>query len=146
MAHHGTATTNHHDDHGTPTGWRRWVYSTNHNDIGILYLFYAVFAGLLSLFPGQHLAANIAGKLSGAAAGFVMHKYFSFAGPQADKTAQQALSYVLLLSFNLMLSSAMLWLLIDWLRLNAYASRFCVDAIVIGVSFLGSKLWVYKAA
>jgi putative flippase GtrA len=50
------------------------------------------------------------------------------------------------LGFNLLLSSAMLWLLIDWLRLNAYASRLCVDAIVIGISFLGSKLWVYKAA
>ncbi len=112
----------------------------------VLALDYAVFAGLLSLFPGQHLAANIAGKLSGAAAGFVMHKYISFAGAQADKTAQQALSYVLLLSFNLLLSSAMLWLLIDWLRLNAYASRLLVDGIVIGISFLGSKLWVYKAA
>ena len=59
-----------HDDHAHhPTGWRRYVYSTNHKDIGTMYLIFAIIAGLiggvLSLIMRTELAAPGDGGLQG---------------------------------------------------------------------------------
>ena len=37
-----------HDAHAAhPTGWKRYVYATNHKDIGTMYLIFAIIAGII---------------------------------------------------------------------------------------------------
>src|SRR5260221_5008819 len=57
-AHHEDA--DHGGDHAHhPTGWRRFVYSTNHKDIGTMYLIFAVVAGCIGGFFSMMMRAEL---------------------------------------------------------------------------------------
>jgi cytochrome c oxidase subunit 1 len=47
------------DAHGHPTGWRRFVYSTNHKDIGSMYLIFAICAGVVGGFLSIMMRAEL---------------------------------------------------------------------------------------
>jgi len=49
-----------HDDHAAhPTGWRRFVYSTNHKDIGTMYLAFALVGGTVGLILSMGIRAEL---------------------------------------------------------------------------------------
>jgi putative flippase GtrA len=112
----------------------------------VVALDYAMFAALFWAMPGEHLFANVAGKLAGAVSGFFLHRNISFGGKQRDAIGRQGASYALLFAFNLAMSTGLMWLLVDQLQMNPYWSRLLVDGLVILSSFIGQKLWVYRAA
>src|SRR5215468_3581833 len=46
-----------HSDH--PTGWRRYVYATNHKDIGTMYLMFALVAGVIGWLLSVGMRAEL---------------------------------------------------------------------------------------
>ena len=54
---YATAAQDHHD---LPSGWRRYVYSTNHKDIGTMYLWFAIISGLIGGFLSVMMRIELA--------------------------------------------------------------------------------------
>jgi cytochrome c oxidase subunit 1 len=63
MAHEHTADTHaahdEHHDHGPAHGWRRWVYATNHKDIGTMYLIFACVMFFIGGFMAMIIRAEL---------------------------------------------------------------------------------------
>ncbi len=61
-----------HEEH-RPTGWRRWVFSTNHKDIGTMYLVFA----LIMFFVGGAMAMVVRSELLQPGLQFVDPQFFN---------------------------------------------------------------------
>ena len=105
---------------------------------------FLIYSAILLVVPERFVAANLAGKVAGAALGFVLHRTVSFRWTQRDTATRQLLSYLVVLGFNLLLSSLLLWLAIDRLGANPYLAKLAVDIVIVGSAFLLSRLWVYR--
>lgn len=128
--------------------------STNTAKHAIKYIFsgsivYAIdlasFTILTVLFPELYLLSNVAGKLAGVVSGFILHKYFTFSDvDQSKETHKQGILYSLLFVGNLAISVTILYVLVDIFSLNLYFSRISTDIVIILISFVVSRAYIFK--
>lgn len=101
---------------------------------------FLVYLLVVTLSPALYLQGNVAGRLAGALLGFVLHKHWTFRGQHVRSTSAQALSYSLLLLFNIGFSSALLVSLQTLLpSLGPVVARIVTDVVVIGFTFVCSR-------
>jgi cytochrome c oxidase subunit 1 len=62
-----------HDHHHAPTGLKRWIFSTNHKDIGTLYLIFS----LMMFFIGGAMAMIIRAELFQPGLQFVDPQFYN---------------------------------------------------------------------
>ena len=67
------AVMHHEEHHDHPTGWKRWLFTTNHKDIGTLYLFFS----LIMFFIGGGMAMVIRLELFEPGLQFVQPQFFN---------------------------------------------------------------------
>lgn len=112
---------------------------------GLVYLVdLGSFTAIVWQWPDQHLAGNTFAKIAGAATGFILHKYVTFAGDQSDSLHKQAIRYVALLTANIIGANLLLYVFIDLMALPTVPAKIAVDALVIVSSFFISRHLVFK--
>jgi putative flippase GtrA len=99
----------------------------------------AVFLAVHAWREDAYLAANVAGRLAGALAGFVMHKLWTFEDRRAQGTGRQAVLYAAVLGGNIAASSALMFTAVDVLGADARLARVVVDVLIVGSTFWLSR-------
>lgn len=128
----------------------RWRASSLSRYIQSGMVVYAIDLGLFTLLnwlaPAYYASWTVAGRIAGAASGFVLHNAYSFAGEKAHGRIGMAVRYILMLSGNALLSVLLLRLSVEGLGVESWLARPVIDIMVIGLAYLGSRRWVFRAA
>ena len=134
----------------SPARWKALTGSSLSRYVQSGLAVYALDLGLFSLLnwlaPAHYATWTVAGRIAGAAAGFFLHNSYSFAGEKAHSKRRMAAHYLILLVANALLSVLLLRLSVEGLGIASWLARPVIDVLIIALAFLGSRLWVFRAA
>ena len=106
---------------------------------------YAVFIVLVYLGLAA-VQANAVGRVITTVVGAILHRRYTFAGPQKWGIARQMMAYVALSAFNLVLSSGLILLLTERAGLIPLMAKVATDVVVIAVSVLAGRFLIFAPA
>jgi len=93
------------------------------------------------------MASQLISRSTGAAAGFIGHKYFSFGANgdrQAMRATSQGLAYVLIMGANILVSPLLVAFMVSLLDGRAVVGKLISDAIIIAETYLLLRL-IFRA-
>lgn len=114
--------------------------------LGVYALDLATYSALFWIAPAHYVVWTVAGRLVGAAAGFVLHNTYSFRGEKALPARSIAVRYAALWLANAALSVMLLRGAVEGAGLDGTWARPAIDVLVIGLAFVASKYWVFRKA
>jgi putative flippase GtrA len=139
------------DDDEQGTALRRllhWSHARLSTNTGVRYLATgaALFFLDLAIYVVLHMGFGIAimtaqliSRTTGAAVGFIAHKFISFAAgdqPQASSVARQSIAYTIVMGANIIISPFLVVWLVGLLDGRAVAGKLVSDAIIITETYL----------
>ena len=104
-----------------------------------------LFSGILSILGDkQYFIANAIAKTLAAIFGFFLHKKFTFSGDHQLGARRQFMMYIGLFLFNIVLSSALIFLLVGFMLLPPLQSRIATDVVVTITAFISSQKIIFR--
>jgi putative flippase GtrA len=98
---------------------------------------------LFSVLGANPLPANAAGKIVAGVFAFLAHRSFTFRLTGKSPQPRQVIGYCILLALNIPLSSAVLFVFMQFIPL-AIVAKVAADAICIGITYTLSRKYVFR--
>ncbi|WP_167631293.1 GtrA family protein [Mariprofundus ferrooxydans] len=102
----------------------------------------STFFGMLWIWPGYLIMANVSAKTAAGCFAFFLHKYFTFKSSGKHNIGGEAGRYVLILIGNMVLGSLLLVFLVG--VMPEWGSKLMSDVISVGITFLLTHYLVFS--
>jgi putative flippase GtrA len=105
-------------------------------------IYFTMSGGLMALFRTDPKVANVAAYLTGMAVSYLGHRHVTFQSSGAMRS--EVLRFALTHGVNLILSTLLIWCLVDRLGVNRFAGVALATLLVMAISFVIMQLWVFR--